>query len=215
LRGPLGSIYSSLQILINPEYELSIEKRSFLLNELAISSSNIFDLLENLLVWANNQRGKMKVERKPCYLYEAVGESIAVFSQMAINKNINLINDVSPNQFVFADENSLNVILRNLISNAIKFSNQYTSVIVRFEKKDGRMLIWVIDQGIGMTKELLENLFRIDKKVSEAGTSGETGTGLGLILCKEFVHLNHGELFVESEPGKGSKFCISLPENES
>jgi len=138
-------------------------------------------------------------------------ELISVFDLSAKMKNINIINSL-PDKFVLiADQNMLQTILRNLISNALKFTNSGGKVIISAEKLDDLVEISVSDNGIGMDSQAIEKLFRTDTNYTIKGTANEKGSGLGLILCKEFVERHGGKIWVESELGKGSRFCFALP----
>jgi signal transduction histidine kinase len=134
----------------------------------------------------------------------------------AEEKNIELIREVERDTYVYADNNMLNTIMRNLVSNALKFTDQSGKIIISAKDfEDDRLLVSVTDTGIGMSDEAKDKIFRIDSKYSTPGTNNEQGTGLGLILCKELVEKNNGEIFVESEKGKGTTFSFTLPKNES
>jgi two-component system, sensor histidine kinase and response regulator len=106
-------------------------------------------------------------------------------------------------------------VLRNIIQNAIKFSHKESSVDIRVEEIENKIKFSIIDQGTGMTQNIVDNLFSIDNAYSTKGTNNEPGTGLGLVICKEFITIHHGEIWAESEPGKGSRFCFTLCKNES
>ena len=134
-------------------------------------------------------------------------------------KEININTDIPGFLNVFADQNMIDFVFRNLISNAIKFTPRNGNIFVRAKTHDNRIICQVEDTGIGMKPEILENLFKLGSSKSSPGTEGETGTGLGLILCKEFIKKNRGSIWVESDPdsyreGKGSKFFFSLPVSE-
>jgi two-component system, sensor histidine kinase and response regulator len=129
----------------------------------------------------------------------------------AKNKNITLEQNIGENTFAIADEKSVSTVFRNLISNAIKYTKPGGLIKIETIKKEDYIEITVEDNGIGINPETLKKLFTITEKVSEPGTANETGTGLGLILCKEFVENNNGKIWAESEPGKGSRFIFTLP----
>jgi signal transduction histidine kinase len=135
------------------------------------------------------------------------------FSHSFQKKSIEFVNQASPGQSVLADENHVKVILRNLISNAIKFTNTNGRVVLSSELKDDKVNICVEDNGKGMTEHEISQLFTIQTHFSKRGTQGESGTGIGLMLCKELIELNGGKVWVESKPNKGSRFYFSLPLN--
>jgi len=127
-------------------------------------------------------------------------------------KNITIHNYIPDNLLVFADKNLLSTILRNLINNAIKFTPSGGYISLTAEKSNGQTSISVSDTGIGMTRDQINNLFQLDNHLTKIGTSQESGTGLGLILCNEFVEIHKGSIHVQSEPDKGSTFKFSLPD---
>ena len=168
-------------------------------------------LLENLLEWANSQRGKISFNPVPINLRELSNEEFGTLNDMAIKKNIELKNSFNDNLTIIADKNMIKTVLRNLISNAIKFTHKNGKVEIKSMIINNQVEISVSDSGIGMTKETSAKLFRIDANLSICGTENEKGTGLGLFLCKEFVEKHGGKIWVESEYGKGSVFKLVLP----
>ncbi len=177
------------------------------------SSTQTFRLLENLLEWANSQSGKISFNPTLLNLIEIFQDDFKVLSETAIRKNIELINHLPDDLTIIADKNMIKTILRNLISNALKFTNKNGKVEVWSTVDNIQLEISVSDSGIGMTKDTISKLFRIDSNLSSYGTENEKGTGLGLILCKEFVGKHGGNIWVESEPDKGSIFRFTLPLN--
>ena len=172
-----------------------------------------FRLLENLLEWAYTQRGKISFNPEKINLEDLIYEELEVLSETAASKGIELrcIIPENLNMNIFADKNMIRTIIRNLISNAIKFTNRKGQVILNASTDDGIVKISVADNGIGMTPDTLSKLFKIDANLSTRGTEDEKGTGLGLCLCRDFVEKHHGKISVESTPGNGSIFRISLP----
>jgi signal transduction histidine kinase len=170
-----------------------------------------FRLLENLLEWANSQTGKISYKPSPVNLNELLKEDFGTLNDMAIRKNIELKPFIPENLVVIADRNMIKTVLRNLISNAIKFTPKNGKVEVSALTNDKYAEIAVSDNGIGMTQEIRAKIFRIDANLLTRGTENEKGTGLGLFLCKEFVEKHGGKIWVESESGKGSIFKFSLP----
>jgi two-component system sensor histidine kinase/response regulator len=168
-------------------------------------------LLENLLEWANSQRGKISFNPVPINLYELFNEEFIMLNEMAMGKNIELKNSFDDNLTITADKNMIKTILRNLISNAIKFTHKNGKVEVNGTIINKHVEIAVADKGIGMTNETIAKLFRLDANLSTRGTENEKGTGLGLFLCKEFVEKHGGKIWVESESGIGSTFKFILP----
>lgn len=153
----------------------------------------------------------IKSAPKQVELQEIVLENIALFTEAAQNKEIQLIYDVLPDYVVFADENQVRLIIRNLLNNAIKFTKKGGTVSVFAKRESNFIVLTIKDTGVGMSEEQVASLFKKDASFSTYGTSGEKGTGLGLMLCKEMVEQNKGKICVESELGKGSAFIFSLP----
>jgi signal transduction histidine kinase len=170
-------------------------------------------LLDNLLEWANSQRGKLTFTPVQVILKELVKDEFVMLDDMAIGKNIELRNNVNDLITVVADKNMLRTILRNLITNAVKFTHRDGKVEVDAIVYPGHVEVTVSDNGIGMPKVTMAKLFRIDANLSTRGTENEKGTGLGLFLCKEFVEKHGGKIWVVSEENKGSVFHFILPLN--
>jgi signal transduction histidine kinase len=175
------------------------------------SAVQTFKLLENLLEWANSQRGKLEFLPIPVNLKELVKDELLMAEEMAIGKSIELICDVDESLTILADKNMIKTILRNLISNAIKFTHRNGEVKISARISHKHVDISVSDNGIGMTQATISKLFRLDANLSTRGTDNEKGTGLGLFLCKEFVEKHGGKIWVVSELGKGSTFNFTLP----
>jgi len=168
-------------------------------------------LLENLLEWANSQRGKLSFNPVSVNLNELIKDEFLMIDEMRINKNIELKNYVDDTLTIVADKNMIRTILRNLITNGVKFTHKNGWVHVKAETYKSHVEIAVSDNGVGMTRETIAKLFRIDANISTRGTDNEKGTGLGLFLCKEFAEKHGGKIWVESEEGKGSTFKFILP----
>jgi two-component system sensor histidine kinase ChiS len=168
-------------------------------------------LLENLLEWANAQRGNLSFTPVPINLNELITDEFLMIEEMAIGKNIKLISNVADTLTIVADKNMIRTILRNLITNAVKFTYKEGQVKVDAVAYKNHLEISVADTGIGMSQETMAKLFRIDANLTIRGTDNEKGTGLGLLLCKEFVERHNGKIWVESEEGKGSTFKFLLP----
>ncbi len=211
LKNPLGNFKEISRLLADDYDDLQeIERREFL-DLMKHSASNVYSLLENLLEWSRSQRGQ--IQFNPCefnFKFLSV-EIVKLLKPSAENKNITLINNIPVSFPIFADENMINTVVRNLISNAIKFTHPDGTITLDGNDDSDNTIISISDTGVGMSTETIDMLFRIDSKVSTMGTSNETGTGLGLILCKEFIEKHNGTIRVESELGKGSNFIIALP----
>ncbi|NLO19261.1 MAG: sensor histidine kinase [Ignavibacteria bacterium] len=213
LKNPIGN-FKSVTTLISESYDdFTEEDRIEFINLLKDSAQNLYSLLENLLQWSRSQRGLIKAEKVVFNLKELTAKLFGLLSHSANAKQISLESNVNEDVKVFADMNLLNTVLRNLISNSIKFTKENGSITLSTSDDDENTIISVSDTGVGMEKEKLDKLFRIDVNVSSPGTSNEAGTGLGLVLCKEFIEIQDGSIRVESEEGKGTTFYINLPKN--
>ncbi|MBI9060317.1 MAG: HAMP domain-containing histidine kinase [Labilibaculum sp.] len=175
------------------------------------TSVNVYELLEGLLDWARTQSNRMEYEFKNIDFYKSSSKIIDLLKTTASNKNIFLKNGIKENTLVFADEKAIETVLRNLITNAIKFTKPDGIIKVETEKRDSEIAISVSDSGIGMSDKDKNKLFKIEVHHTTVGTNNEAGTGVGLILCKELVEKHGGKIWVESELGVGSKFIFTLP----
>jgi len=174
------------------------------------SGRKAYELLDNLLVWANTQTDGISFEPQELDLKKTFEKLISLNEYNAASKNIKLSYSLSKEIIIYADLNMLNIILRNLISNAIKFTNSNGVIIVNAEQDNNKVIISVSDTGVGIKKSRLSKIFDLSEKISTIGTAKEKGTGLGLLLCKEFVEKHGGKIWVESEIEKGSKFTFSM-----
>ncbi len=211
LRTPFNGILGFSELLSNSLKERDFNTSKESLNYINISAKNTLTLLENLLNWAKSQTGQLSFKPKSIILASLFEEIVEIIDSATKIKNISLRFFQSCDVEVYADANMLKTILRNLISNAIKFSNNGGKIDISSITKQDCVEITVSDNGVGMNVETQGKLFRIGTKITKTGTAGETGTGLGLIICKEFVEKHGGKIWVESELGKGSQFKFTLP----
>jgi signal transduction histidine kinase len=211
LRNPFHVIMGFSNMLIKDLPEMTHEKTIKFLWLIQNASKNGNDLLENLLQWSQSQTGRVFFEPAKIILAGIAEETINLAEGNIHRKNINLQQLIDLNVVVFADENMLKTIFRNLLSNAVKFTPDHGSITISSKRVENMVETTIADTGIGIPPENLSLLFRIDENLSTKGTANETGTGLGLILCKEFLEKNGGTILVESELGKGSSFKFTLP----
>ena len=211
LKNPFNSIILLTEVLLDDINILSKEEIVEFLKKIKTSSENTYTLLQNLLEWAGSQTGKQEIFPQKLDMQVLVKETISLLLPNAENKEIRIETGFSGNDFAFADKNMIATVLLNLMSNAIKFTNKKGEIIVSVRNENQLIVVTVFDNGVGISEKDKENLFRIDKKIQNKGTEKEPGTGLGLILCKEFVEKNNGKIWVESKPGKGSTFHFSIP----
>jgi signal transduction histidine kinase len=176
------------------------------------SATNLYRLLENLLQWSQIQKGALSFNPEVIPVNQILTESIAMVVEPAKNKGIEITTDISDDLTVFADSNLLQTIIRNLMYNAVKYTDKGGKVNISAKNNVSKNVeIAVKDNGIGMDQIILDNLFRADMKPSRKGTEGEPCTGLGLLLCKEFVEKHGGKIWVKSEVEKGSTFYFTIP----
>lgn len=212
LRSPMGSIKMVLNMLIlNLPAEKIGEEMFELLTMANQTTEDVFSLLDNLLKWTKSQIGNLNVVYQDIDVVEVVDSVIDVFNMVAGLKKITIIEEKPDRLPVSADIDMLKTVIRNLISNAIKFSNEGSEVLVKMEEKDGSVVVSVQDHGCGIDEEGQKKLLHTDTHFSTFGTKNEEGSGLGLLLCQDFVNKNGGKLWFTSVKGEGSTFCFSIP----
>ena len=211
LKSPFHGFLNLTELMADSTEKFSQEEfveNSKSLNE---SARNLYKLLENLLEWAQMQNGSMSFSPQEIDLQKIVSKSIKTVKDRAVQKGITIINKVPKMQEIYADEKMIDSVFRNLLSNAIKFTRKDGKIIVSTEASANEKIeVTVSDTGVGMSEENVKKLFKLEEKVSSKGTEGEPSTGLGLLLCKEFVEKHGGKIWVESEVGKGSSFRFTL-----
>ncbi|MFA7115841.1 MAG: HAMP domain-containing sensor histidine kinase [Bacteroidales bacterium] len=215
LRSPFNTILGFSKLLIENLNNYKAAETEKVLGIINVSAKNTLTLLDNLLDWAKSQTGQVKFEPEKVVLSSIIHEIFGLLNPSAKSKNISLEYIPSHEIEVLADLNMIKTILRNLISNAIKFTNSDGQISVHTLQKDNFIEITVSDTGVGMNEKTRNNLFKLETNESTIGTANEKGSGLGLILCKEFVEKQGGKIWVESEEGKGSDFKFTLPLNKS
>ncbi|MCX7798543.1 MAG: ATP-binding protein [Melioribacter sp.] len=211
LRNPINSIFSISEFLYDNRDELTKEEFDDMLLQIKNSSQNLNRLIENLLDWSRIQTSKIEYYFQKFNLNEVIENVILTLKPYATPKNIELVSDCKEELYVFADKTSVESVLMNLVTNAIKFSYPKSFVKISTNLLNRSVLVEVEDKGIGISKDNIEKIFSIDYKYTTIGTSGEKGTGLGLILCKEHIERNQGKLWIESELNKGTKVFFTLP----
>ncbi len=212
LRTPFNSILGYTDLLLNNR-ELPEEKRVEYIAFIQDSAKNMLSLVNSLLDWTRLQTGRIKFEPKRINAKLLINKSIGMLNGMAMQKNINLVSNVDVETYVHADENLLLQVFNNLISNAIKFTKPGGSIEVSAKPKIEKNAIefCVADTGVGIKPEDMDKLFRVDSKFTLEGTAGEKGSGLGLSLVHDIVKKHNGDIWVESEYGKGTKFFFTIP----
>lgn len=216
LKNPFITIMGFSDILLADYNELSDEERKYYIEEMKKSADLSHNLLQNLLQWSRAQTGRIDYNPGKINLKSVVKENFNLLEKTAANKNIKFIHKISEDIFINADEAMLNTVLRNLLTNAVKFSynnSQITLAAENYHEKE--IIVKVIDSGVGMNKNRVDSLFKLDTTNTTPGTANEAGTGLGLILCKEFIEKHGGRIWVESEEGKGTTFNFTLPKSDN
>ena len=211
LKSPLSGFIGMTKMLSDNIENLTLDEIRKSINEVNDTSTNLYKLLENLLEWSRVQRGLIKYNPEQFLIYFLFEENSKLLNKFAMNKNIEISNNIPSDIFVYADVTMLNTIIRNLVTNAIKFTNKGGNIRFDYQDTADHHIFIITDTGIGMNEQIAANLFSPEFKSSRAGTNNEPSTGLGLILCKEFINLNNGNLWVESRENIGSKFHFSIP----
>ncbi|MFZ3273432.1 MAG: tetratricopeptide repeat-containing sensor histidine kinase [Lutibacter sp.] len=211
LKNPFNSIAGFTDLMIENNEIYDAGKRLRFLKIIKGSTAKVSSLLDNLLIWASSQSGNLKFNPKNINLVQQVTGVISFLEIQAINKDISILNKVEKNIFVKADQNMLDTILRNLISNAIKFTEPKGEIQIYSSLKNDFVEISIKDNGVGMTEAEIAAIFSVNEISSSLGTSNEQGSGLGLILCKDFVESHGGKIWVESVVNEGSEFKFTLP----
>jgi len=212
LKNPFNTLMGFTELLMGHLEDYSMEKLAEFIGILHETSRQSYALLENLLDWSRSQTGRIEMEPELIDIRELTNENISLLENNAVKKGISLANEIPENSMVFADPNMIKTVIRNLMSNAIKYTKEKGKItIVVSQADENHTEIAISDSGIGIRPENLEKLFRIDVNYSTQGTANEGGTGLGLILCREFINKNGGEIWAESTFGSGSTFKFTLP----
>lgn len=211
LKNPISAFMGVSNFLVKRFQDLSKDEIKDFIDEVNSSAKQLYELLENLLLWSKSQRGLINYHPMELNLKSLILHNVELLKMNADNKKILLNYSIGDNVKIFADPNMINTIIRNLTTNAIKFTYENGKVEIKSEIKDSFVVISVKDTGVGIDDENLGKLFKLENSVSTLGTEHETGTGLGLILCKEFVEQHGGKIWVESRLNEGSTFFFTIP----
>ncbi|HEX2865421.1 MAG TPA: PAS domain S-box protein [Ignavibacteriales bacterium] len=211
LKSPFNGLMGFTNLLMQDFEQFSSDEVKNFIVHINASVKNIYNLIENLLDWSRIQTGRMEFNPEALSLPGQVKPVFSLLKNNAITKGIKLEQHINRDIAVYADGKMLHCVLQNLISNAIKFTNPNGKITISANKENGHVKISVADTGVGIPKNSLDKLFKIDSNLSTEGTAHEKGTGLGLILCKEFIEKNRGSISVESSPNKGTTFTFTLP----
>jgi signal transduction histidine kinase len=211
LKNPFGSLLGASEYLYKEAEKHNTEKVRMLGKILYNSAKGGYDILANLLEWSRSQTGLLEFDPEQTDLKTVIENNIKLVSAIVATKEIQVKTDVKDGFAVTADVNMLNTVIRNLLTNALKFTNTGGEVDVGANKEKGMVTVSVKDNGVGISPNDIKKMFRIDIKFANRGTNNEKGTGLGLILCKEFIERHGGKIWVESRKQVGSTFYFTLP----
>jgi signal transduction histidine kinase len=211
LKNPIYAFRNIAAAVYDNRHDISDQDLTYYTLELKNSSTKLCSFLDELLKWAASLTGRIKPEKETIVIKPVLEELIELHRTMADNKNIRISAIINEQHTCYADQNMIQTIFRNLISNAIKFTPENGSITINSTTDDGFLKVYITDTGIGMTEEDTQKLFQLDQDPSKIHNSKEKGMGMGLILCKEFVDKNNGKLSAASQAGKGSTFTVTLP----
>lgn len=211
LRAPLANIIQSMNLIAYDKLVYEEWKKENFFSNLSNSAENTMHLLENLLEWSKIQLGESSFYPKNFILLNSIRPAINLLKEVAAGKRINIVEELNYNPNVYANQRMIEVILRNLISNALKFTNENGQINIRVNMENGFAKVVISDNGLGMSPGKTETLFDINSNNIVIGTNGERGTGFGLLLCKKLIEQNGGSIYIWSQVGKGSEFTITIP----
>jgi len=213
LRNPLTGFLTLTSLIKDKSGDLTFNKLLELINSLNSAAQSLNDLLGNLLIWSKSQTGDFKINKTEFPVYDKVLNIVKLFSTITKNKEIEVIVDIDKNLKVICDPFIFDTIIRNLLVNAIKFSNVQQKIIIDSTLVNNKIKINITDFGVGIKEDTILDLFKIEKKITTLGTNKEKGTGLGLKLCKELALKQNSEIEVKSVFGKGSTFSFVIINN--
>lgn len=211
LRGSIGMLKMSLDMILTEPDEHGDNSNKNILLSLSSSTEATYNLLENLLFWGKSESGRLIANKETIDIVLLVNQAINLLNLNILQKNISIVNNIPDKTKAMGDVQMIQTVFRNLLSNAIKFTPNNGTIVLSTIIENDKITIAVSDNGVGIPAEDLKNLFGTDNQIRTKGTNDEPGSGLGLILCKDFIIRNNGELNVESTPGKGSTFSFTLP----
>ena len=215
LRSPLSAVLTGLRMLTDSKNDLSGDEQQEIIHDARDTTERLYALLENLLSWARIQRGVMELTPRPLDMRPLLEQNARLFAANAAQKRIAIRQTVTEPILIYADRAMIDAVIRNLLSNALKFTEAQGTITISASQRDAAVEVAIADTGVGMSAETLAKLFRLDVRYDQPGTAGEKGTGLGLNVCKEFVEKNNGTISVESVPGAGSTFYLKFPKHFS
>jgi len=210
LTGPVGTVTQMLEFA-NNEKDIPADQRNTIYNEVERLSESTYHLLQNLLLWSKNQLENMEPVIRKFDMNKVILENIELLRHISANKDISIIYEPKLGLYCQADLRMIDTVIRNLISNAVKFTQTGGEIKIYCDNAGMNLLVRISDNGVGMSKDVQNNLFKFNGSVTNTGTGGEKGTGLGLYLCKEFIEENNGSLIIHSHENVGTEVIVSLP----
>lgn len=214
LRNPLMGILGLSEILKEDAAQIDEEDRDTIVLQINNSAKKLKNLLNNLLDWSWLQTGKIAIKPERVRLDMLIEDVVQLLMASLINKKISLEYNERCGKYIYADPNMIKSVIQNLLSNAIKFTPGEGRIAIRSFAQDGKIRCMISDTGVGISETNMKRLFRIGENISTPGTNKESGTGFGLLLCKELVEKNHGTISVKSRPGEGTVFSVTFPESQ-
>jgi signal transduction histidine kinase/Tfp pilus assembly protein PilF len=211
LKNPFSILYTTSELLFEYFDDLSVKKQKEYINTINLSAKHVLKLIENLLEWSRSQSGLKQFDPQMFNFSDSLNSCLDLLRYNAKTKDIVITADVEPDIFIYADKNMIKTVVRNFVTNSIKFTGKGGRISIRAEKTDSSFSFFVKDNGVGIKKKDISKLFVIDKHFVTNGTENEKGTGLGLLLCREFIEKHNGNVFVESVSKKGSTFGFTIP----
>ena len=211
LRSPFNTILGFSEILHKNYHEYKDEERIMFINNIYVQNKRIYELLNNLLLWSQNQRNKIKYNPEVISIDDIVNKNLGLINLRCKEKGIQVPREITTQIDIYADDNMIDTVIRNLLTNAVKFTKKEGSIDVNITAENDFIKLSISDSGVGISEEKLRDMFQLNKTYSTPGTDNEKGTGLGLIICKEFIEANKGKIEVKSELEKGSEFTIYIP----
>ena len=215
MRNPVSALYTFTDYINENASSISKEELHEYLSVIHSTSKGLSDLLEELFLWASLHSNRYEIKPELISLAEVVNSVISLLITNSMQKNVHLESKIELSVQVYSDRNMLQSVVRNLVSNAIKFTPPDGQVTITAIDNDNEIWVSIKDTGVGINKKDISKLFRINEHYTTSGTEGETGSGLGLVLCKELLEKNSGKIWVESEHGKGSSFTFTLPKHSA
>ncbi|MCB4797707.1 tetratricopeptide repeat-containing sensor histidine kinase [Neotamlana laminarinivorans] len=212
LKGPINSLYELLKLYVDEPFSQN-ESKTFFTNVLN-ETQRLSDMLNNLLIWAKTQMNGINIKQENLNIYNAAQHSIILLKPLSVKKNIKIINKIPKEIITYSDKAFLSIIFRNLITNALKFTDVNGKIELLLVNMESLLQIKIKDNGIGMTEDVQHKLFKTEHIKSTYGTQNEKGTGLGLSICKDLINKNGGEIWVKSKVNMGTEFCFTIPKEK-